>query len=177
MKHALRFDVARAWLLFLFFSVTSFGVTASFGDAPPSSELLSIELNDDGVTFEITRSAECKYADQVGEIREEYFDALWYGLIDRSDIQSLYELEILEEIRQEVKRTGLVGNIDPARTTILTLRYEGTTRTIRLYNVAATRKSYPLAEKLARYDQARLSLRELETKCDIGPSSPGDSES
>ena len=165
MIHLLKSNGKLIRMLSVLLAGCFFGTANSFGDETDTQELLEIELFDDGVTFELSKSANCKYTDVVGIVSKEEFSSLWSRLTDDADVLTLDEADIKTEIRQEVKTTGLVGNIDPAQVTRLTLRFQDKQKTISLYNVAATNKMYPRAEKLARYNLARLALRELREKC------------
>ncbi len=132
------------------------------GDA---SDLQKIVLLQSDERFELGVNGYCRINDRSGVVRPENLQRLWNKLVSEIEVTSLDSAIMKNQVREQIKITGIVGNMDPAKLTSLRLEYSNSIRKIDILNLAARHKTYPNAVDLARLYSAMLVLSQMTGIC------------
>jgi hypothetical protein len=89
----------------------------------------------------------------------------WKTIVNTPYINKLSGLAILEEVKQQVRRTRIVMAVDSDNETLLTIRHANKTRKISLYSVDIMHHTYPDAELLGHFIELVTYIRSTESYC------------
>lgn len=89
----------------------------------------------------------------------------WDELASIQSIHSLSGLAILEQVKQQVRKTRVIVSLDRDNETRLTIKYRNKTQSISLYSVNLLQETYPKAQLLASFMEIVTKMRNSEVYC------------